>query len=45
MGWLTASRERDVVVAAYRSAYSDTDLDLAMAAQAWPKRMYETLER
>ncbi|KAG2427037.1 hypothetical protein HYH02_014682 [Chlamydomonas schloesseri] len=45
MGWLAASRERDVVVSAYRAAYSDADLDLATAAQAWPKRMYETLER
>ncbi|PNH05107.1 Dynein heavy chain 7, axonemal [Tetrabaena socialis] len=45
MKWLAASRERDALCFAYRHAMADTDVELATAAQAWPKRMFDILER
>ncbi|GIL46228.1 hypothetical protein Vafri_3260 [Volvox africanus] len=45
MTWLHTSRERDAVRFAYRHATPEADIDLATMAQAWPKRMFETLER
>ncbi|KAG2500939.1 hypothetical protein HYH03_000764 [Edaphochlamys debaryana] len=45
MVWLTACRERDSLCSAYRRPISDDDLTVFMTAQAWPKRMFETLER
>ena len=45
MVWLAASRERDNVRFAYRHPTPDGDVELVTAAQAWPKRMFETLER
>ncbi|GFR40055.1 hypothetical protein Agub_g593 [Astrephomene gubernaculifera] len=45
MTWLAASRERDAVRFAYRHPTPDDDVELATASQAWPKRMFETLER
>ncbi|GLC77190.1 hypothetical protein PLESTF_001896200 [Pleodorina starrii] len=43
--WLLTSRERDAVRFAYRHATPEADIELATAAQAWPKRMSETLDR